>query len=162
MPTSSLPLAINFMPHGHCYLWREDILFLHTGSDVVIALAYLAIPLSLAYFVMKRWRSQYRPIILLFASFIFLCGCTHLMSVVTTWNPVYLTEGWVKFITAAVSAVTAVVLWPLIPRAVAMPEELSATRRDLIAETLEKARAQQQNELKTQFLANMSHEIRTP
>ena len=154
--------AYTFMPHGHCYLWREDILLLHTASDIIISLAYIAIPLALAYFVVRRWNHPYRTLLLLFASFIFLCGCTHIMSVVTTWFPVYVFEGWVKFVTGAVSAVTAVVLWPLIPKAVAMPEELFATRRNLVEESLQKAKAQQQNELKSQFLANMSHEIRTP
>lgn len=31
-----LPPA-NFMPHGHCYLWPPDVLWLHVGSDTLIA-----------------------------------------------------------------------------------------------------------------------------
>ena len=38
----------NFMPHGHCYLWRPDVLWLHVGSDTLIALSYYAIPVALA------------------------------------------------------------------------------------------------------------------
>lgn len=44
----------SFLPHGHCYLWRPDILWLNVGSDLLIALAYYSIPVSLIYFVRKR------------------------------------------------------------------------------------------------------------
>jgi hypothetical protein len=47
-------LPANFMPHGHCYLWRPDVLWLHVGSDSLIALSYYAIPIALAYFVRRR------------------------------------------------------------------------------------------------------------
>jgi hypothetical protein len=36
----------NFMPHGHCYLWRPDVLWLRVGSDTLIALSYCAIPVA--------------------------------------------------------------------------------------------------------------------
>jgi hypothetical protein len=32
-----------FMPHGHCYLWRPGVLWLHLLSDALIALAYTSI-----------------------------------------------------------------------------------------------------------------------
>jgi hypothetical protein len=47
-------LPQNFLPHGHCYLWRPDVLWLHVGSDAVIAASYYAIPVALAYFVRRR------------------------------------------------------------------------------------------------------------
>jgi hypothetical protein len=43
-----------FMPHGYCYLWRPDLISLHVVSDSLIALAYLSIPVTLAYFIRKR------------------------------------------------------------------------------------------------------------
>ena len=32
-----------FEPHGHCYLWLPEILWLHVISDAFIALAYYSI-----------------------------------------------------------------------------------------------------------------------
>ena len=26
-----------FQPHGHCYLWRSDLIWLHVASDALIA-----------------------------------------------------------------------------------------------------------------------------
>ena len=47
----------DFMPHGHCYLWRPEILWLHVFSDSVITAAYYFIPLALVYFVAQAERS---------------------------------------------------------------------------------------------------------
>jgi hypothetical protein len=33
-----------FMPHGMCFLWRPELLWLHAFSDAVIALSYYSIP----------------------------------------------------------------------------------------------------------------------
>jgi len=43
-----------FMPHGYCYLWRPEIIWLHSISDAAITLAYYMIPVGLFYFVRKR------------------------------------------------------------------------------------------------------------
>jgi signal transduction histidine kinase/CheY-like chemotaxis protein len=49
------------------------------------------------------------------------CGLTHVFSIYTLWVPVYGIEGIVKAITAMASVITAVVLWPLIPKIIAIP-----------------------------------------
>ena len=41
-------------PHGICLLWRPELIWLHVGSDALIALAYFSIPFALAVFVSKR------------------------------------------------------------------------------------------------------------
>ena len=43
-----------FMPHGHCYLWSPEIVWLHVISDALVALSYTTIPFTLYYFVRKR------------------------------------------------------------------------------------------------------------
>jgi hypothetical protein len=101
------------MPHGHCYFWQPDILWLHVGSNAVIALAYLLIPLALAIFILKnKFKLPHKDLLYLSIAFIFLCGLTHLMEIYTTWIPVYRLEGWLKAITASVSITTALVLLP--------------------------------------------------
>ena len=39
----------DFMPHGHCYYWQQEIVWLHVASDALIAISYYVIPLSLVY-----------------------------------------------------------------------------------------------------------------
>ena len=41
----------SFMPHGHCLLWRWDLLFLHVTGDLLTFTAYFIIPLVLIYLV---------------------------------------------------------------------------------------------------------------
>src|SRR3712207_6300539 len=92
-----------FRPHGHDYLWRPDILWLHVGSDAFIALACFSIPISLIYFLRRRGDVSFNWIVWMFAAFIFACGATHLVEIWTTWRPSYGVQGLVKATTAAVS-----------------------------------------------------------
>jgi len=110
-----------FMPHGHCYYWRADLLSLHLGADAVIALSYFSIPVAMGHLVLRRRDVVFGRIFLMFAAFILLCGVTHVMGAVTIWQPLYYTEGLLKLATALVSATTAIVLWRLMPRAIALP-----------------------------------------
>jgi len=112
----------DFMPHGHCYLWKPEILWTHVVSDGVIAIAYYAIPFVLGAFLLKRQKQILFPeVVALFVAFIFLCGTTHLVSIYVTWNPVYEPQGWLKALTALVSITTAAVLVPKLPCLVALP-----------------------------------------
>lgn len=130
-------LPANFMPHGHCYLWRPDVLWLHVGSDTLIALSYYAIPVALAHFVRRRHAVlPYWWMPVLFAMFIFLCGTTHVMNIWTVWNPDYVVDGLVKLATGFVSAATAVLVFLTLPQALALrtPIEL---QREVDSQTAE-------------------------
>ena len=108
-------------PHGFCLLWEPGLIWLHTVADVAIALAYFSIPLALIAFLRRRRDFEFPRLMSLFAAFILLCGATHLFAVLTLWQPYYWLEGALKALTAVVSIVTAAVMWPLIPRALALP-----------------------------------------
>lgn len=43
-----------FVPHGHCLLWRSDLLCVHVAGDILTTLAYLLIPIALTHLVHKR------------------------------------------------------------------------------------------------------------
>ncbi len=62
----------DFMPHGHCYFWRPEILWLHVVSDAMIVVAYYLIPAALFYFARKRRNIPFHRILYLFSAFIFL------------------------------------------------------------------------------------------
>lgn len=122
-----------FLPHRTCLILREDLIWLHVTADALIALAYFAIPLILLYFDVHRKERFYSWVLVLFASFILLCGLTHVMGIWTMWYPDYYIEGILKMVTAIVSIATALTLLPEIPKLLALrsPEELEAINLQL-------------------------------
>ncbi len=105
------------MPHGMCYLWNPGLLALHVASDAIIAFAYFSIPGLLIYFIRKRRDLPFGWVFWMFGAFIVGCGMTHVFEIYTIWHPVYWLSGTLKAFTAAASLVTAIMLVPLIPRA---------------------------------------------
>ncbi|MFB2973847.1 PAS domain S-box protein [Aerosakkonema sp. BLCC-F183] len=130
-----------FIPHGHCYLWKPELVGLHLISDVTIALAYYSIPITLLYFVRLRRDLPFYGIFLLFSAFIISCGTTHLMEVWTLWHPIYWVSGAIKAIAALVSLYTSFILASLIPEALALPS-LAATNQKLEAEIAERQKTE--------------------
>ncbi len=115
-------------PHGFCLSWEPGLVALHAGSDAAIGLAYFSIPVALIWFVRERRDlRQYAWMGLLFGAFILACGTTHLFSIVTLWVPAYGVEGLVKLLTAFLSIVTAIALWPLVPRLLELPSPAQLT-----------------------------------
>ena len=108
-------------PHGICLLWRPELIWTHVGADALIGISYFSIPVALAYFVSHRNDIQFGWVFWAFALFILACGTTHFFSIWTLWIPDYGAEAMVKVVTAAISIVTAIGLWPLLPKALAIP-----------------------------------------
>ena len=142
-------------PHGFCLLWAPGLIVLHAASDAIIGLAYFSIPLALAAFVNRRKDLEYSWVVYLFVAFILACGTTHLMSILTLWSPAYGIEGIIKLITAILSIATAVILWPLIPKLVALP---SASQLQLLNFQLSSKIGEQ--ELTAQLLRESEKEVR--
>lgn len=120
-------------PHGYCLLWDPQLVWTHVVSDALIAAAYFSIPIALISFVRRRRDVQFGWILWLFALFIVACGTTHLLSIWTLWHADYALEALVKAVTAVASVVTAVMLWPLLPRLLAIPspDQLAEKNRHL-------------------------------
>jgi signal transduction histidine kinase/ActR/RegA family two-component response regulator len=134
-------LDSSFMPHGHCFFWTPDILWLHVVGDAVTATAYYLIPFALGYFVWKRKHLPYPSLFIMFGIFILACGTTHVLGAVTLWYPVYRLEGVVKIATALASIGTAIILYPVIPKALRLrsPEELESINVQLAEKNRELA-----------------------
>lgn len=132
-----------FEPHGHCFLWTKSLLLLYVSSDSLIALSYYMIPVALILFVRRRHDLAFDWVFVMFSAFIFACGTTHLMGVWTLWKPVYWLDGTVKAVTAGLSLATSVALWPLLPRALALPSptQLQSINRELERQIAERERA---------------------
>ncbi len=108
-------------PHGFCLLWEPWLIWTHALANIAIGLAYFSIPVALVVFARRRRDLVFRPVFWLFAAFILLCGAGHWLDLLTLWVPAYGAEGVVKAVTALVSVVTAAALWPLMPKALALP-----------------------------------------
>ena len=135
-PVKNFFSSNSFIPHGHCYLWKPQLVWLHVASDSLIGLAYFSIPIMLIYFVHKRRDMPFQGIFLMFGAFIISCGTSHLMAVWTLWHPDYWLSGGIKLTTALISLYTAVELFGLIPQALALPSpaQLEATNQKLAQE----------------------------
>lgn len=134
------------MPHGMCLLWQPDVFWTHVVADSFIALAYFSIPVALIYFAKKRPDFPYVYVLYLFGAFIICCGVTHLLSIMTLWEPEYGYQAVAKVVTAAVSVLTAILLWPLMPKAVAIPGigALAAKNRELLEEVETRTRVERE------------------
>jgi PAS domain S-box-containing protein len=139
-----------YMPHGYCFLWNPGLVGLHVISDLLIALSYLSIPFTLAYFVRKRRDLPFHWMFLCFGVFILACGATHGMDVWTLWHANYWVSGSIKAITAMASVPTAILLAKLVPDAIALPSP-AAMRLEIV----ERKRAEE-----ALSLAKMELEIR--
>lgn len=129
----------DFVSHGHCYFWQPSLVWLHTISDSLIALAYFSIPITLYYFIRQRRDIKARGLILMFAAFILACGMTHLLMVWNIWHSAYRLEGVMKAITAFASVATALVIIRLGPVLIKLPslESVEQVHQQLEARNME-------------------------
>lgn len=124
-----------YPPHGYCLNW-SPLVWTQVASDVLTAMAYFSMPAALLHFSRRREDFPYRWLLWMFAAFILACGATHLMGMVVLWQPLYGLQAGIKIVTALVSVATAVVLWKMVPPALALPspDELRLINRVLQAE----------------------------
>lgn len=125
-----------YIAQGYCLLWKPWLVAAHAGADVVMTLSYFAIPAAIWTFVRKRQDLSLKPLAILFAAFIFLCGLSHSVQAVTLWWPVYETHAFIKLAAAGVAAAAAFMTFRLMPKALAIPspEQLTVVNEGLAAE----------------------------
>lgn len=149
--------------------WSETpwLGWLHVFSDLGVWSAYVAIPLVLAYFAMRRKDLPFRKIFLLFVAFILACGMTHLMEAILFWWPVYRLAGFIKLFTAIVSWATVFALFQVVPGVLTMrsPEELEReiNARKEAEEQLQKLNVdlEQRVEQRTRDLSDSTEALRS-
>ncbi|MBI2480980.1 MAG: hypothetical protein HYV60_20805 [Planctomycetia bacterium] len=111
-----------FPPRWECgSAWTPGHGWLHILADFAIFGAYAAIPIVLAYFILRRKDIPFPPVMWLFVAFIALCGLGHLIEGTLFWWPWYRLSGVIKATTAIVSWVTVIALLRIVPLALGLP-----------------------------------------
>jgi len=114
--------GLGFMPHGHCYLWSPEMVWTQVSANLLIGVAYAAIATTLAILVRKIRNIPFAWVYLAFGTFILSCGLTHFFDIVTVWHPIYWADAGVRVVTATASVATAVLIVPMVPKAVNFAE----------------------------------------
>ncbi len=133
-----------FMPHGMCFLWEPQLLWLHVASDAMLALAYFSLPMALSYFSIKGSKApffedhsrtlRFKVLLVLFVILFTGCGLTHMMAIWNIWQPDYYLSGFLKLGAGGISVFTAVLLWPMVRKVVTLPNLYSLQEANLALE----------------------------
>lgn len=155
----NLLIPSDFMPHGHCYLWTPALLWMYVVSDTVIAISYYTIPIALLYLVKKRADLEFNWVFVMFSLFIFACGTTHLIGILTIWHPAYWLDATMKSVTAVASGITAIMLWRL------MPVALTITSNKQLRTTISRLESEVQKRMEAEralatLNSNLEHLVR--
>jgi signal transduction histidine kinase len=116
------------------------------------ATAFFSISCALVWFVRKRVNPRANWLFLLFATLMFICGCSALVSLWTGWAPVYRLDAALRVAAAALAAIIGILIWPVLAKLAPLPgsarlqqeiaqrEQELAQRRD-IEEALRRSQA---------------------
>jgi len=120
-------------------------------SNGLIAISYSSIPVFLAVFIRKRKDLPFSWILVLFGLFILACGATHVVHIIGLWWAVDWWQASIDASCAVISIGTAIVLWPYLPKLLAIPSQtqLKMINAELQAEQEKLLRTQ--NELKKAY-----------
>lgn len=120
----------DFPERWHCGMWSSLHGWTHIVADTLIWGAYMAIPLAIVYFLLKRREKiPMARVLWLFGLFIVSCGFGHLIEAIIFWFPVYRFAALVKVCTALVSWATVFSLFPIIPKLLNLPGQASLIQR---------------------------------
>ena len=95
-------------------------------SDFITAICYFVIPFFMFYIYKAREDIPFSGIFLLFVAFIVCCGATHFVTIFRRWYPAasIMAQTVTKFVTAAVSFTTAIILVKSVSLVLSVPSRL--------------------------------------
>ena len=113
-------------------------------ANGLVVVSYASIPVFLLVFIRKRRDIPFSGIFLLFGAFILACSVTHFVHILGIWWPTGWWQAAVDSVCALISLATAVMVWPMLPRMLAIPSpgQLRQVNRALEAEKAELQQAQ--------------------
>lgn len=94
----------------------------HIVTNVLIGPAYVSIPTVIVAYLRRRPDIENRWVFWCFTAFILGCGLTHFGHVLALWDPrFYLLSQAADVVTAVISCLTAIALWPMLPTLAKIP-----------------------------------------
>jgi two-component sensor histidine kinase len=122
-------LSTDFLPHLYC-LNNPALVWTHAAEDSLIGMAYIAISITIAYLVYEgRQDIPFQGLLTAFSLFIFFCGCTHLVEVITVWVPLYIFSAAVKALAALTAVIAATVLPFTVPQTLALVQQAKISKQ---------------------------------
>lgn len=115
--------APDALPRGACLAWRPALVWTRAGADIVSMFSCLALAVAAAVFIARRHdlATPARRLGFLLIAFLVAVSLTNLGFLVTLWVPAYGAQGMIKLATAAIALSAAVLVWPQIPKLLALP-----------------------------------------
>jgi signal transduction histidine kinase len=99
------------VPHSVCWASAPRLIWTMVVTNAITFLSYTAICITLLGMARRTRRVIARDwgyFAVGFALFIVACGSTHLLEVITTWNPIFWVDAWTNIVTAVLSAWVAI------------------------------------------------------
>lgn len=101
-----------YLPRGHGYFWTPKLLILEGGSNVVMAMAAVAIGWRLVRPGRPAGTTSIAPRATAWlAAFAIFVAATHFFDVWLIWAPLYWLDALVRSVAAVVAVVAALRLW---------------------------------------------------
>jgi len=148
------------LQRSRAYTPPQFLTWLSLASSLSASIAFCLMPFSLFKIVRYRSDVPFGWVVLCIAGFLFLCGVTALIGLLTLWfqGPIVI---WSLVLTRLGCALLAVgtlfILRALVPRILEIP-----TREQWLTLNNELLRTEAEADAQNKLLANVSHELRTP
>jgi Cu+-exporting ATPase len=168
MPVGALGMLLvvpfRFMPGGMVIqgvlepVGSPTLMMVMAMANASIAVSYFSIPVFLLVFARRRKDLPFSWILVTFGAFILACGSTHVFHMLALWWRVDAWQAFFDVACAVTSAATAVVLWPILPKLLAIPspESLRQVNRALEGE---KARLESTQAELRQAYSGVEHKV---
>jgi len=120
IPLLSMPagMEIRGVRNGNM---SSSLMMVMAIANGLIAISYATIPVFLIAFIRKRKDLPFTWAIFLFGLFILACGTTHFVHIIGLWWDVNWWQAFVDSACALISLGTAIVVWPILPKLLAIP-----------------------------------------
>jgi two-component sensor histidine kinase/PAS domain-containing protein len=113
-------------PYGASLSWRPSLIAFHVASDVIAALAFIAIPIGIAWFARRRQDLLHKQRVLAwwFGGLLLAASATEIIDILTIWYPMFGLQALAKAGTAVAAVAAFAVMWPQLPDLVRLPTSL--------------------------------------
>jgi two-component sensor histidine kinase len=127
-------------------------------SNLIIGLSYISIPIAIMVYLRRRPGIEYRWLFWCFIAFILGCGLTHIGHVLILHDPVlwYPVTLAVHSFTAGISIITALALWPMLPKFLKIP---TPTEYETLVQQLHEHRRSLFRD-KSRLMKELNHRVR--